>query len=246
MSENKLWKFLNRPASSHPSTPCSYTPILLSDSKGNYLKEFLGNTVVDNKVKCWCKSGSTVEKSYYWLKANIENKILIHGKLWIYIWLGTCNITTKEGNFISISSEDNQAVLNITHYFQEFSTLIQKYPECKITFLEIPVFPIESFNKSRNHPDPKVFKNQDLKLQDQIYELNSCIRHTNSTINSHSPQFSCDLYRRSNYRRGNNHRNPAARAFYNFYLYLDGIHPERILAQVWLRKILKQMKTDCW
>jgi hypothetical protein len=96
------------------------------------------------------------------------------------------------------------------------------------------VYSIQHFNESRDHPDPKEFKNQDKELQSQIYELNGYIQQTNTANNTKSSLFSADLCRRSNYRLGYHHRHSAGRATCNFFLYFDGIHPERILSQVWL------------
>jgi hypothetical protein len=134
----------------------------------------------------------------------------------------------------------------ITEYYQLFADLINSRPKCEYTFLETPVYSIQYFNESRDYLDPKEFKNQDKELQGQIYELNGYIQQTNTANNTKSPLFSADLCRRSNYRLGYHHRHSAGRATCNFFLYFDGIHPERILSQFWLRKILEQMKTDCW
>jgi len=247
MTEQKLWKFLNRPASPPPFGPIHFTPVLLSDSQGKYLKEFLGNSVVENRVQFWYKGSSTTRQTFECLRDNIDRKIQRHGPLWIYIWVGTCDLTTKNGDYIHITSEsDNSTVSYITEYYQLFADLINSRPNCKYTFLETPVFSIQYFNESRDHPDPKEFKNQDKELQGQIYELNGYIQQTNTANNTKSPLFSADLCRRSNYRLGYHHRHSAGRATYNFFLYSDGIHPERILSQVWLRKTLMQMKTDCW
>jgi hypothetical protein len=95
MTEQKLWKFLNRPASPLPFDPIHYTPILLSDSKGKYLKEFLVNSVVENRVQFWYKGSPTTRQTVDWLRDNIDRKIQRHGPLWIYIWVGTCDLTKK-------------------------------------------------------------------------------------------------------------------------------------------------------
>jgi hypothetical protein len=46
----------------------------------------------------------------------------------------------------------------ITEYYQLFADLINSRPNCKYTFLETPVYSIQHFNESRDHPDPKEFK----------------------------------------------------------------------------------------
>ena len=74
MTEQKLWKFLNRPVSPPPYGPIHYTPVLLSDSKEKYLKEFLGNSVVENRVQFWYKGSSTTRQTFEYVRENIDRK----------------------------------------------------------------------------------------------------------------------------------------------------------------------------
>ena len=143
MTEQKLLKFLSRPASPPPFDPIHYTHIQLSDSKGRYLKEFLVNSVVENRVQFWYKCFSTTRQTFDWFRDNIDRKIQRPGPLWIYIWVGTCDLTTKNGNYVHITSEsDNSSVSYITEYYQLFADLINSRPNCKYTFLETPVYSI--------------------------------------------------------------------------------------------------------
>jgi hypothetical protein len=75
VTEQKLLKFLSRPASPPPFDPIHYTPIQLSDSKGKYLKEFLVNSVVESRVQFWYKCFSTTRQTVDWLRDNIDRKI---------------------------------------------------------------------------------------------------------------------------------------------------------------------------
>jgi hypothetical protein len=48
------------------------------------------------------KSGAKIEDSTQWLKSNISKKIINHGDIWLYVWMGTCNLTSKNKKYISL------------------------------------------------------------------------------------------------------------------------------------------------
>ena len=93
MSENKLRKFIARPRTS-PVGDRKLQPIVLTDSKGNWLKRQISDEI-ENQIIWQAKCGARVEESTRWLKNNIANKIIRHGDIWLYVWLGTCNLTRK-------------------------------------------------------------------------------------------------------------------------------------------------------
>jgi hypothetical protein len=47
------------------------------------------------------KSGAKIEDSTQWLKSNISKKIINYGDIWLYVWMGTCNLTSKNKKYIS-------------------------------------------------------------------------------------------------------------------------------------------------
>jgi hypothetical protein len=71
--------------------------------------------------------------------------------------------------------------------------LVKQYPNCRVTFLEIPIFSIKEWNEHNKHKTPDQFKDQDLKLEEHVYNLNNKIRTTNVENNNHSPIFSTDI-----------------------------------------------------
>jgi hypothetical protein len=83
--------------------------------------------------------------------------------------------------------------LETINNIQKIIELVKQYPNCRVTFLEIPIFSIKECNEHRKHNTPDQFKDQDLKLEEQVYNLNSKIRTTNVENNNHSPVFSTDL-----------------------------------------------------
>jgi hypothetical protein len=62
-----------------------------------------------------------------------------------------------------------------------FSTLV--------TFIEIPIFSIKEWNEHKKYKTPDQFKDHDLKLEEQFYNINSKIR-TTKVENNHLPVFS--------------------------------------------------------
>jgi hypothetical protein len=44
------------------------------------------------------KSGAKIKDSTQWLKSNISKKIINYGSIWLYVWMGTCNLTSKKRN----------------------------------------------------------------------------------------------------------------------------------------------------
>jgi hypothetical protein len=49
----------------------------------------------------------------------------------------------------------------ITNLFKQFIDLVNQYPNCKLTFLEVPHYSIVRWNITRGHRQPEVFATQD-------------------------------------------------------------------------------------
>ena len=226
MTESKLRKFLSKPVQS-PVGEQRQRPALLGDSKGCCIKKVL-KYESEADFLWWSEGGAKVEASTQWLKRNIARKIINHGDVWVYVWLGTCNLTTKGKKYISLTSETEEEVCNIEKKLKEIVKIVQKYPGSKVTILETPIYSIVKWNREKGHKDPDTFAEQDQKLQNQIVLLNNKIRQINHNLGVHSPQFSCDLYKTSNYKKGKK-RETASRQYYNFDLLEDGIHPNYLL-----------------
>ena len=244
MTEGKLTKFLNKPVSI-PSGKQLQRPAVLSDSKGKCLEKEYMRHPSENGILWWAKGGAKIEDSTRWLKSNISRKIINHGDIWLYVWLGTCNLTTLKKPFIKLTTESEEEVCKVERKIQEIIKIVQKYPGSKVTILETPVYSIEKWNRDHGHKDPSSFADQDIKLQQQIFLLNNKIRQINRSLGNHSPEFSSDIYKTSKCKSGQN-REAKSRNFYNFKLLRDGVHPGNLLGKVWLRKITEQTKKDCW
>jgi hypothetical protein len=68
MSKNKLVKVLNN-VKQPPTSDKIYTPVVLSDSKGNWLKHHAkGTHPVEKEIIWWSKSGAKIKDRLNWLE----------------------------------------------------------------------------------------------------------------------------------------------------------------------------------
>jgi hypothetical protein len=243
MSETKLSKYLQKTVVNVPAGPRLRIPVILSDSKGFSLRNQITHPF-DNNIVWWCKKGAKIEGSLAWLKRNIDRNLQNLGDIALYVWLGTCNLTSKDkSRFISLSSQNNETIDHIIRTLLEFKRFLTDYTQVKLVFLEVPIYSLKNWNEHCKHKDPSTFKDQDKQLQVQIFNLNKEIRKLNLDLNTNSPDFSAFLKANCRHRTRSRHD---TWHYYNFNLYLDGIHPGRNLARVWLREISDRIRTDCW
>ncbi|VDI63607.1 Hypothetical predicted protein [Mytilus galloprovincialis] len=246
MSLIKLTKFGNKNIEG-PTGKRTLRPVILADSKGVRLQQQFIQKDQSNII-WWCKRGRKVHEAIDWLKTNLETEIQLIGDIWLYIWVGTCNLTSfdRSTRYICLSSSKSQETVDqVTTTYKDIIQLFAKYPNCKLTFLETPFYSIVNWNSKQKHKNPSTFLEQDHLLQQQVILLNKEVKTINSSLGTHSPDFSYDLYRTSNCKTAN-HKGKKQRKYFNVALYPDGIHPDPVLAKVWLKKLVVQIFRDCW
>lgn len=218
------------------------TPIILSDSKGKYLK-LQRNLAIESGVRFWHKKGATTRDSFKYLERQIEEAVRHYKNIVFYVWLGTCDLTdfNRKNRYISLRSRDSSSVNDIINHFRRIYALVATYKTVELVFLEIPVYSIVCWNKYQGHKFSEQFQNDDLKLEEQINTVNSFIRETNLILRKHSPKFSCDL---QNSRKCRQMRNSRFTYKFNAF-YLDGIHPTSLLSKLWLLRIVALIVVDC-
>jgi len=244
MSNTKLLKQIGKPLPS-PNGQKTHTPVILSDSKGKYLEKKVSNSI-EKSIKWWIKSGDTCKKDFEWLETHLKSKHRRIGNIWLYVWLGTCDLTTKNKKYIALTANNDSAIDKASKYLEKIRDQVHKFPGCKVTFLEIPTYSIVEYNKHQGHKSPNDFKDQDKQLEDQVYKLNKKIRELNNSEEVHSPIFNLDLIKNAKTIKNKKTRNALKRKFFSFWLYIDGIHSGPNLSKVWLRKITIQLIKDCW
>lgn len=241
MSKHRQKKFLDVPLKLERSL--SRKPILVSDSKGNYLKGH--SDIIEEfgySFEFACKGGARFQDQYYWLNRNLHKLVQKYGDLVLYVWLGTCDLTNRRGRFIDLRhTDDNTAVSYIKFQIDRFVSYISFFPTVKIVFLEIPPYSIEHWNRSKGHCRPADFHENDLILTERIALANDYIQEVNEKAGALSPKFKFDLVRN----RKSNRKTPYKRVCLNFGSYKDGIHPDILLARCWMKRIIARVFKDC-
>lgn len=140
----------------------SLKPIIVSDSKGRYLKEYVDSHKNPESSILWAyKGGATTFNRYLWLKQNIDSLITKYGNLSIYIFTGSCDLTIKQvisdkrpgkkcfrtvrSKFIVLRGIESLSLLK-RHYI-----LIRRLLESKgvkVTFLHLPLYSIQHWNRT--------------------------------------------------------------------------------------------------
>ena len=146
MSVTKLTKYLsNYPPVVIPTHSSKIrVPVVLSDSKGLCLQSKVSSRV-ENNILWWSERSRTTQAGGEWLKENLPNKIRLLGNIHLYIWLGTCDFTSKsKGGTVSLYPTDTTQ--HILDQYQQIIRLMSDYPQSSITFLEIPIFSIARYN----------------------------------------------------------------------------------------------------
>ena len=232
MSIRKIRKFLEKPIPLEDKH-LQKQIILISDSKGSYLRRV---DIYRNYIfRYICRGGATFRQQYYYVKHNIHT---FNRNSHFLIWLGTCDLTNKNGKYIKLNSKTDSSVRSILYFIEQFRELFRRH-NFTYSFLECPPYTIVGWNTSKGHPFPDSFLEDDQTLIHQIALVNERIREINSENLVQSPRFSLDLYRSHGSKQHAHHCN------FNFKLYTDGIHPTEILSQCWLKSIVLHVLKYC-
>lgn len=132
MSQNQLEKQIRRLEAKQTNFYLEYTTVILSDSKARYVEQELFQRLR--------KSFSGCMRAVQLLMDNLEIKLHRHLRILLYIWVGTCNLTRKNGDFIELKSRDNLAVHELTKTYKEIYAFVYDFPTVKLSFLELPYY----------------------------------------------------------------------------------------------------------
>lgn len=250
MSDRRLQKNIDKPDHVYKQS-CKVKPVIVSDSKGRYLQNCVNHDKVPEKDIIWCfKSGATTFDRYLWIKQNIDNLIKKYGDLSVYIWTGTCDLTTREtvsvglgkrrrlvkSKYVQLKSSDAFSQL------QRHLLMIKRYLEgknVKLTFLHVPFYSIEMWNTLKKHPTPRSFKADDQKLSRTVSAINEFIDKLNKDMHTFSPKLNEDM------RRTRKSKNKKPRYSLRLTMLSDGVHPKKTLAKSWLKSVCRKIKRDC-
>lgn len=232
MPDRNLIRTLNRLQEQLEGKEIAVTPIIISDSKGNYLKRQVRNTLphITDKFVWWCVGGATIERQIRWVRQNLQRELSRLGPVVVYVWLGTCDLTSKRDNGqIFLQEQDNTRVDYIEQKYKELIEYLQTQG-VQVIALEIPLYSIKYWNACKTGTVQEEQSEQDKVLERQIEELNKRIRILNENNEVQAPNFNIDL-------QWNRKKKGHSKLYTDWKLLKDGVHPTNILAQIWLLKI---------
>ena len=207
--------------------------ILMSDSKGRYLKAEVnkGEDIIDFIFESGARSDNKklLEKVKSFI-TGLQNPVLM-------VWLGTCEFTKKEKDFTISLVKDRTVDEVIENLKQIKKEILKTNSSTEILFLQCPIYSIKEWNKHHGHENPDSFGGDDLILEEKVDSLNLEL----IALNEHSfsrPKFSLDIVRSSKVKSGATKFRKKTTYRYEDY-YSDGIHPCSLLSKLWLFKLLR-------
>lgn len=242
MSLPDIQKFLrDHPVVLPPGTQDT-TVIVVSDSKGSYLKTQTQNVEPERQIIYDYKPGSTTNQCVDYIFRNINTWKRNYGSVLILVWTGTCDLTHKvfdssellDGSkhprkkFIDLNCT---AIEEITLQYEKVLSL-NSDPCIKVCILDVPYYSISLWNFRKGHPNSDAFLEADAILHERVDQLNSKIHSLNSLYEFRSPHFCSDLVRTRKC------RSRKIKTVSWSLLCDDGIHPGKELCQLWIRKII--------
>lgn len=244
MNEKKLRNYLSTKLDP-PKMPKILKPVILSDSKGGRLRNVV-NGQFEQNIVWWCKLGDNIQSRITWLYDNLKQKIRLLGQIHLYVWLVTCDLTTRDKSaYISITTNPSYTLDHIIRKYREIANIIANYPGSKVTFLSMPVYSIVTYNPTRGHLDSQKFTTQDTDLLETIHELNLRGQELNKELGTISPSFNRSLYANTKHRTQDK-KDINTLYHYSLQFYTDCLHPVPLLSRVWLKKLAMQIKHDSW
>lgn len=243
MSNAKLEKFMRR-TYEKPGARQRKIPIIVADSKADYVRPYVEDPCII--IRWWYHGGASTQNRLQLLRERLPRAINRRNSYILYVWTGTCDLTYKRRGYTylkSCSEDDNRSVSVLTDLFRELKSFCYQFPNVEVLILEVPPYSLYQYNTREGSLGERVdeqLKQQDKILAKQIDAINIQIRELNNQEGFISPTFRHDVI---------NTRKPSNREAYeafNYKLMLDGVHPDELLAQVWMRRILIQMYINCY
>lgn len=230
MSVKDLQTYLTKCPITVPESDQTRTLLVISDSKGGYLRRLPLESDVEGSIIYFGRAGRTSKQAADLIVNNIENYLQTYGNILIAVWTGTCDFTVKPNRFIRLG---RTTVEDIIEQFQRILCLSKPYNnQVKVVLFECPYFSLEIFNSNRGHEYCDIFAESDRQLKLKIDSLNAHIRHLNDSNGISAPKFSVDLVKRRKY------NNVYKVDTISYSLLKDGIHSDFVLSKYWLRRII--------
>lgn len=223
-----------------PDSLGTWTPVILTDSKGRYLRKVLKKgDQTEKRIRWLGRSGFNSNNAVDFLKTEkIKSLLKFHNQISLYIWVGTCDLTAKFKRFIDLRTPSTRTLDTVCRNLQIIANRC-RHRHLKVTFLHCPYYSIQHWNKNKGHKNPDIYAESDKRLTHLVDSVNSFIDRLNRDNHTYSPKLNMDL------QRGRKRRGGKQRQSLNFKLFLDGIHPDKKLAKSWLTSIKRKINQDC-
>ena len=242
MSHRRLRKNVVKCSKLNNPEVLSWTAVIITDSKGRYLHQ-VGDPAdkTESKILWLGRSGFSSTNAVDFLSCKkIHSLLKFHKHIRLYVWVGTCDLTSKGKRFIQLKKPTDKSVKIFCNNLKAIKERCKSTcSRIKLTFLHVPYYLIQLWNEKKGHKNRETFKDDDRKLSCLIDTVNKYIDSLNEELGSYSPKLNQDLLRS---RKKKKHQ---ARYSTNYKLLLDGIHPDRRLAASWFSSIRKQIRRDC-
>ena len=203
---------------------------IISDSKGRYLAQQLQREH-EGLLKIIHKSGATVDNLQF--KREVTSITNLSCSPIVFIWFGTCEITSKNGCLVELRVNPFEVVNRLIVKYRYMRSAIQRHNRgAEVIFLNCPYYSIVRWNEMKGCPTHSIDK---YRVQDS--ELTKVIDYFNDKIdrlNRHTtPKIEQDLVKSSKKRHSSHvkYKN-------NFNMLTDGIHPGPDLAKLWIERII--------
>jgi len=239
MSENRLRKYLER-EEVRPEGELRFKPVVFSDSKGSYLESVCHEERIGQDI-LWriFRGGETVFVTQV-VRDELPELVARYGRVHIYLWVGTCDLTAKNGKFVKLRSNQEEAQRSIVRNVLRLEDEIKQNRKVRLTILQLPYYSIKHWNEYYGHENPESFIENDVTLKTSVDVVNGVFEQTNERLRYRAPKFNLDI------ERTNKAKNKTTRHSINWGLFKDGIHPDQLLAKVWLRSICREILKDCY
>ena len=221
----KLEKEIKKLEKKHVGVSNKNNLIIASDSKGRFLRNQMS---FNTHLNIQYRSGAKVNNNQ--LKSIVFRKIQSVQHPIVALWFGTCELTTKDGDFISLTTNIETKITDIITQYKELKReIITRNNRSKVIFLECPYFSLLEWNKHKNHPNPDLFSEQQKILEASIDKLNKEMQSINGNIRR--TRISQDMVFSTKC------KGKSQKYSIDYSLLKDGIHPGEVLTKLWLLKI---------
>ena len=214
--------------------------ILLTDSKGHTLKNACPKNCFpfdDLWAIVGGQSETLVDLAIFRLRTFVHRQ----GKIALYVWSGTCDITQKEDkghNIFPRYKDQSRSLLVVQRQFQRLVDYASQFSEVTLKFVEIPYISTTLWNGD-SAPENSI--QIDKGIETQVRSINLYIRQLNLELGQNTLHLAHDCM---NCRRPKS-KNKPNRYTVTYRVLQDGVHPNLKTSLLWTKKLQLDILKHC-